>query len=188
MIYYRLPVIARAIIAVVFFLSSLAISIIGRPPLWFLFLAVMLFLLGAWRLSFARLTLFALTSIPLIMGLIINHFDFRHPFISRYTAALFTLIAVALCADSVHLDEWIWLIRRCGRRFHLGRIAPVLMGGAVGRISLALTIAEQKTCRKLANASAWGAKSRLGVILDSVAIPFYSAAEAYEMLDEGILT
>lgn len=182
----RLPLKIRFSIVLFFLLASVIVGIIGRPSRLLLLVAVLLFISGGWRISKARSVVLVLILVPAIVGLLLTGFDWHHPFLSRYSAGLFSVIAALLLMDGIRIEEWIEIIHGKVGRFSVPGLGPLLIGTAVGTISLSSNIQEQRTCRKLANVYSWRAKSRISTFLDSIALPFYNAVEAHEFIDEAL--
>jgi len=182
----RLPLKFRIVIVLCFLVASIVVGILGRPSLVLLLASVLLLLTGGWRISKARSFVLVLILVPALVGLLLTHFDWHHPFLSRYCAGLFSVIAVLLLIDGVRIEEWIETVRGKEGGIAVSGLGPLLIGTAVGTISLASNIREQRACRKLANIYAWKAKSRASIFLDSIALPFYNAVESHEFIDEAL--
>lgn len=182
----RLPLKIRFPIVLSFLLASVVVGIIGRPSRTLLLAAVVLFIAGGWRISKARSFVLVLILVPALVGLLLTHFDWHHPFLSRYFAGLFSVIAALLLMDGIRIEEWIEVIRGKPAGLSFSGLGSLLIGTAVGTISLSSNIQEQRTCRKLANIYSWRAKPRTSTFLDSIALPFYNAVEAHEFIDEAL--
>lgn len=182
----KLPLKFRIVVVLCFLAASIVVGILGRPSLVLLLASVLLFLAGGWRISRARSFVLMLILVPALVGLLLTHFDWHHPFLSRYCAGLFSVIAVLLLMDGVRIEEWIEMVRGKEGGLPVSGLGPLLIGTAVGTISLASNIREQRACRKLANIYAWKAKSRTSIFLDSIALPFYNAVESHEFIDEAL--
>lgn len=181
-LFSSVPVRIRLIIVLSFLVASVTVGIAGRPSRTLLLAAIVLFLAGAWRISAARSLVLFLILVPALIALLLTHFDWHHPFFARYLAGLFSVVAVLLLLDGIRVEEWIEIIGGTKGR----AMAPLLIGTAVGTISLASNIREQRACRKLANISSWRAKSSSSIFLDSLALPFYNAVESHEFIDEAL--
>lgn len=181
----KLPLKFRFAVVLCFLVASIVVGIVGRPSLILLLASVVLLLAGGWRISKARSFVLVLILVPALVGLLLTHFDWHHPFLSRYCAGLFSVIAVLLLMDGVRIEEWIDMVRKEGG-LPVSGLGPLLIGTAVGTISLASNIREQRACRKLANIYAWRAKLRASIFLDSIALPFYNAVESHEFIDEAL--
>jgi len=182
----KLPAWLRIAVALAFLAAAVVIGIRGRPSVVLAVVSLVLLAFGAWHLSRLRALMLLLILIPLLIGLLLAGLDWHHPFLARYSAGLFSVIAVLLFMDAVRIEEWIELLRRNSERLHLQDVSPVLIGTAVGIISLSAGIQEQRACRKLAGIYRWRAKSRISVFLDSMSLPFYSAVESHEFIDEAL--
>lgn len=176
----------RVSVVLTFLAASVLVGILGRPSRMLLLASALLFITGAWRISKARGFVLLLILLPAFAALLLTRFDWHHPFLIHYSAGLFSVIAALLLMDGIRIEEWIELVR--GRRggFSLSAVAPLLIGTAVGTISLAANIQEQRTCRRLARIYAWRTKSRTSIFLDGIALPFYNAVEAHEVIDEAL--
>ncbi len=182
----KMPAWLRIAVAVAFSIAAIVTAIRGRPSAILAVASLALLASGAWRLSRLRILMMLLIMIPLLIGLLLAGFDWHHPFLSRYSAGLFSVIAVLLFMDAVRIEEWIEVLHKNSARFHLQDVSPVLIGTAVGIVSLSAGIQEQRACRKLAGIYRWRAKSQLSVFLDSVSLPFYSAVESHEFIEESL--
>jgi hypothetical protein len=182
----RLPVRIRLVIVLSFLVVAIVVGILGRPSLALLVASILLFFSGGWRITRARSFVLVLILVPALVGLVLTHFDWRHPFLYRYFAGLFSVIAVLLLMDGVRIEEWIEMIRGRKARLGLSRLGPLMIGTAVGTISLSANIREQRACRKLADVYSWRAKSRTSIFLDSIALPFYNAVESDEFIEEAL--
>ena len=182
----RLPVRIRLVIVLSFLVVSIVVGILGRPSLALLVASILLFFSGGWRITRARSFVLVLILVPALVGLVLTHFDWRHPFLYRYFAGLFSVIAVLLLMDGVRIEEWIEMIRGRNARLGLSRLGPLMIGTAVGTISLSANIREQRACRKLADVYSWRAKSGTSIFLDSIALPFYNAVESDEFIEEAL--
>ncbi len=184
--FHKLPAWMRIVVAVGFLIAAVAVGIRGRPSAILAVASLALLACGAWRLSRLRVLMLLLIMIPMLIGFLLAGFDWRHPFLARYSAGLFSVVAVLLFMDAVRIEEWIEVLREHGARFHLDDFSPILIGTAVGIISLSAGIQEQRACRKLAGIYRWRAKSKTSVFLDSLSLPFYSAVESHEFIDEAL--
>jgi hypothetical protein len=182
----KLPLKLRLAVVLSFLIASIAVGILGRPSRTLVLASVLLLLSGGWRISRTRSFVLVLILVPALVGLLLTHFDWRHPFLSRYLAGLFSVIAVLLLLDGVRVEEWIEIVGGKEETIPLSGVRPLLIGAAVGTISMSSNIREQRTCRRLANIRSWGAKSRASIFLDSVALPFYNAVESHEFIDEAL--
>ncbi|MGZ7106031.1 MAG: hypothetical protein ACXVKC_11370 [Candidatus Angelobacter sp.] len=169
-----------------FLVAAIVSGIVGYPSAVLAVASLVLLLCGAWRLSRLRVFMLLLIMIPLLIGFLLTGLDWHHPFLARYSAGLFSVVAVLLCMDAVRVEEWIEILRRNAEKFHFQDFSPVLIGTAVGIISLSSSIREQRACRKLARIYHWRMKSQASVLLDSIALPFYSAVESHEFIDEAL--
>jgi hypothetical protein len=186
--YSRLRLPLRVAIPAIFLSLSLCAAIATQLLPW-LIIALCILLAGrAWRISAARFALLLLMCIPLLMGLVVTHFDVTQRFVYRYVVALFTVAAVVLFVDMIHVEEWIFMFHRRGRKMSLDNIGSVVIGCAVGQISLSAAIKEQRRCRAMAAVSSWGTKSAGSLRLDDLTLPFYNAIASYELLDNALNT
>lgn len=185
-IFARLPLRIRLPLVLAFLVASIVVGILGRPSRALLLASALLFILGGWHISKTRSFVLVLILVPALAGLVLTHFDWHHPFLTRYFAGLFSVIAALLVIDGVRIEEWIEIFRGEKKGLSFSGLGPLVIGTAVGTISLASNIQEQRTCRKLANTHSWGAKSRTSIFLDSVALPFYNAVESHEFIDEAL--
>jgi hypothetical protein len=182
----KLPLKLRLLVVLSFLIASVIVGIAGKPSRVLLLIAALLLLSGGWRISKARSFVFVLILMPALFGLILTHFDWHHPFLSRYTAGLFSVIAVLLLMDGLRIEEWIELLHAKSDGNPVSGLASLLVGTAVGTISMSSNIQEQRACRKLANVRAWRAKSKTSLFLDSVALPFYNAVESHDLIDDAL--
>lgn len=182
----KLPAWLRIAVAVMFFVAAVVAGIRGRPSAILAVVSLALLALGGWHLSRLRALMLMLIMIPLLIGFLLAGLDWHHPFLARYSAGLFSVIAVLLFMDAVRIEEWIELLHRQGEKLRLQSVSPILIGTAVGIVSLSAGIQEQRACRKLAGIYRWRAKSRASVFLDSLSLPFYSAVESHEFIDEAL--
>jgi hypothetical protein len=184
--FFKLPLKRRLVVVLSFLVASVVVGIVGKPSRVLLLIAALLLLSGGWRISKPRSFVFVLILMPALVGLVLTHFDWHHPFLSRYAAGLFSVIAVLLLMDGIRIEEWIELLHAKGDGTPVSRLAPLLVGTAVGTISMSSNIQEQRACRKLANVHAWRAKSKTSIFLDSVALPFYNAVESHDLIDDAL--
>lgn len=182
----KLPLKMRLPVVLAFLLASIVVGILGRPSRMLLLASALLFIFGGWRISKARSLVLVLIVVPALVGLLLTHFDWHHPFLIRYSAGLFSVIAALLLMDGVRIEEWIEIVRAKRGGLSFSGLGPLLVGTAVGTISLASSIQEQRTCRRLANIYSWRAKSRTSIFLDGIALPFYNAVESHEFIDEAL--
>ena len=182
----RLPLKIRFPVVLCFLVASVVVGIIGRPSRTLLLAAALLFISGGWRISKARSFVLVLILVPALVGLLLTHFDWHHPFLIRYSAGLFSVIAALLLMDGIRIEEWIEIVRGKPGGPSFSGLGPLLIGTAVGTISLSSNIQEQRTCRRLANVYSWRAKSRASIFLDGIALPFYNAVESHEFIDEAL--
>lgn len=182
----KLPLRTRFPIVLSFLAASVIVGIIGRPSRLLLVAALLLFILGGWRISKARSFVLFLILVPALVGLVLTHFDWHHPFLIRYSAGLFSVIAALVLMDAIRIEEWIEMSRGKPERLSFSGLGPLLIATAVGTISLSSNIREQRKCRKLAKIYSWKAKSGTSIFWDSIALPFYNAVEAHEFIDEAL--
>jgi hypothetical protein len=182
----KLPAWLRITVAVGFLIAAVVIGIRGRPSAILAVASLALLASGAWRLSRLRVLMLLLIMIPLLIGFLLAGFDWHHPFLARYSAGLFSVIAVLIFMDAVRIEEWIEVLHKNSARLHLENVTPIVIGTAVGIISLSAGIQEQRACRKLAGVYRWRAKSQISVFLDSMSLPFYGAVESHEFIDEAL--
>lgn len=182
----KLPLKIRFPVVIFFLIASVAVGILGRPSRVLLAASALLFISGAWRISKTRSFVLVLIMVPALAGLVLTHFDWHHPFLIRYSAGLFSVVAALLLMDGLRIEEWIQIVRGRPGGLSFSAAGPLLIGTAVGTISLAANIQEQRTCRKLARISSWRAKSRTSIFLDGIALPFYNAVESHEVIDEAL--
>jgi hypothetical protein len=184
--FFRLPLKLRLVVVLSFLVASVIVGIAGKPSRVLLLMAALLLVSGGWRISKPRSCVFVLILMPALFGLVLTHFDWHHPFLSRYAAGLFSVIAVLLLMDGIRIEEWIELLHAKGGGTPVSRLAPLLVGTAVGTISMSSNIQEQRACRKLANVHAWRIKSKTSSFLDSIALPFYNAVESHDLIDDAL--
>lgn len=182
----KLPVGLRISVTVVFLAAAVVVGIVGRPSAVLGAATLILLVSGAWRLSRLRVLMLLLIMVPLLIGLLLARLDWHHPFVGRYSAGLFSVVAVLLFMDAVRIEEWIEVIRKNSRRFRFHDVSAIVIGTAVGIISLSLSIQEQRALRKLAGTYRWRTKSQISVFFDSLAFPFYTAVESHEFIDEAL--
>lgn len=180
------PVRIRLVIVLSFLIAAIIVGIAGRPSAILLLVSAILLLAGGWRITRMRSFVLLLILMPALVGLLLTHFDWHHPFLARYFAGLFSVIAVLLLVDGIRIEEWIEMVRGKEGGVAISGLGPLLIGTAVGTISLASNIREQRACRKLAKIHSWRAKPRASIFLDSVALPFYNAVESHEFIDEAL--
>lgn len=185
-IFARLPLKVRLPLVLAFLVAAIVVGILGHPSRTLLLASALLFILGGWRISKTRSFVLVLILVPALVGLMLTHFDWQHPFLTRYSAGLFSVIAALLIVDGIRIEEWVEIFRGEPGGLPLSGLRPLAIGTAVGTISMASNIQEQRTCRKLANIHSWRAKSRTSIFLDSVALPFYNAVESHEFIDEAL--
>lgn len=182
----KLPAWLRVMVTATFLVAAVVMGIIGRPSVTLAVASFLLLASGAWRLSRIRIFMLLLILIPLLIGFLLAGADWHHPFIARYSAGLFSVIAVLLLMDAVRIEEWIAVVRKNSKKLRFADASPVLIGTAVGIVSLSASIQEQRACRKLAGIYRWRVKSRTSTFLDSMSLPFYSAVESHEFIDEAL--
>lgn len=181
----KLPAELRITVTALFFVAAVVVGILGHPSVVLAVAAMVLLASGAWRLTALRTFMLTLILIPLLIGFLLAGFDWHHPFVGHYVAGLFSIIAVLLCMDAVRLEEWIQVMQKSGgRRFQ--DLSAIVIGTAVGIISLSLSIQEQRAFRKLARIYRWKAKSPAAIFLDNLSFPFYTAVESHEFVDEAL--
>jgi len=120
----RLPLKLRLVVVLSFLVASVIVGIAGKPSRVLLLTAALLLLSGGWRISKARSFVFVLILMPALFGLVLTHFDWQHPFLSRYAAGLFSVIAVLLLMDGIRIEEWIELLHAKGDGTPVSRLAP----------------------------------------------------------------
>ena len=108
------PVRIRLVIVLAFLVAAIAVGIAGRPSVTLLAISAVLLLAGGWRISWIRGFVLLLILVPAFVGLLLTGFDWRHPFLSRYLAGLFSVIAVLLLVDGIRIEEWIEMVRGFG--------------------------------------------------------------------------
>jgi SAM-dependent methyltransferase len=147
-----------------------------------------LLVLGGWHLSLGRMLLVVFVAVPLVVGLALSHFDWHHPFVSRYVGASFYLVAVALLVDSVRFEEWIELLtrRKTSSPWIGDYILEILLGVAVGRLAVFEAIRGQRQARRLARLRHWSTNKFGTVVGDELAIPFRSALEGLNGLERTL--
>lgn len=185
-LFCKLPAWSRITLTVVFLAAAIVVGIAGRPSAVLAATSLLLLIFGAWRLSRLRVFMLLIIMMPLLIGLLLAGVDWHLPFLRHYSAGLFSVVSVLLFMDAVRIEEWINFVRKSASRFGFQDVSPVLIGTAVGIVSLSLSIREQRACRKLAGTFRWRTKSRVSAFLDSLALPFYSAVEFHEFIDEAL--
>lgn len=185
-IFVRLPLRVRLPLVLAFLVAAIVVGILGYPSRTLLLASALLFIVGGWRISKTRSFVLVFILVPVLAGLLLTHFDWHHPFLTRYSAGLFSVIAALLIVDGIRIEEWVEIFRGEPGGLSLSGLRPLVIGTAVGTISLASNIQEQRTCRKLASITSWRAKPRTSIFLDSVALPFYNAVESHEFIDEAM--